>query len=571
MRDSPYSQQDATCQSPGTDRTWFAWHRKGKEPSRHSGADSLKDAQPGDIQPPRRLSRYTYHALANPLSKLKGYMRYGVTKPLENKDFGTMADAEQVKAKESTEYFVAFESGKRLAKKTLRKMMIPRQCPYCTRHTSDIVGIVSEHPVEVEESMQPWKITAYSTLPLKAMSRWWGWINDIELPIWMRSSSYTLYSYMFGVNLDEIEQKDLSTYKNLGEFFYRRLESGARPVDETVPLVSPSDGTVIKLGAITSGRIEQVKGVSYSVEALLGRPKPEEEPETANTDWEVTARDEEFAIMNGISYTVDDMIGNDVAKDYEKVRDDIDLDNGAESPKHHWHNFLSKPAAPSGHYGSVPHDRALFYAVIYLSPGDYHHFHSPANWVAELRRHFVGELYSVAPYFQTRFNNLFVLNERVALLGRWKYGFFSMTPVGATNVGSIQLNFDPMVVTNSVYKLFPETGNHQHGSTTAGNDNSSNAGAGTGSRFGFHRLGRRRHHHRHERAAKRTCYEAAYTHYRLRRSRQNTTGHALQKGEEMGGFKLGSTVVLVFEAPTPFKFLVEQAQQVKVGQGLGKC
>ena len=53
-----------------------------------------------------------------------------------------------------------------------------------------------------------------------------------------------------------------------------------------------------------------------------------------------------------------------------------------------------------------------------------------------------GELYSVSPYMAKRLENLFVLNERVALLGRWRYGFFSMVPVGATNVGSIKINFD---------------------------------------------------------------------------------------------------------------------------------
>jgi len=47
-------------------------------------------------------------------------------------------------------------------------------------------------------------------------------------------------------------------------------------------------------------------------------------------------------------------------------------------------------------------------------------------------------------------------------------------------------------------------------------------------------------------------------------------GQPLHVGEEMGGFKLGSTVVLVFEAPENFKFVIEPGQYVKMGQPLGQ-
>lgn len=96
----------------------------------------------------------------------------------------------------------------------------------------------------------------------------------------------------------------------------------------------------------------------------------------------------------------------------------------------------------------------LFFMVVYLAPGDYHRFHSPTNWVVERRRHFTGDLFSVSPYIAHRLQELFVLNERVALLGRWRYGFCSMTPVGATNVGSIRINFDEV---SPALQLFRES------------------------------------------------------------------------------------------------------------------
>lgn len=47
------------------------------------------------------------------------------------------------------------------------------------------------------------------------------------------------------------------------------------------------------------------------------------------------------------------------------------------------------------------------------------------------------------------------------------------------------------------------------------------------------------------------------------------TGVTLAKGQAFGKFNLGSTIVLVFEAPAEFEFSIGLNQRVVYGQGIG--
>lgn len=333
-----------------------------------------------------------------------------------------------------------------------------------------------------------------------------------------------------------------------------------RPLDPNPnALLSPADGKVLQYGQIRGGDIEQVKGMTYSIDALLGKNTPpssirsgastpltdDQSLPAANQvhkDAEVVKQDEEFARVNGIPYTLPGLFSGEKkdknkqgpsdqstgasATSVSEVRADLAL---GERP---WYDLLSEE-----------NPTALYYAVIYLAPGDYHRFHSPTNWVVERRRHFAGELFSVSPYLQRTLPGLFTLNERVVLLGRWRWGFFSYIPVGATNVGSIKINFDRELRTNSL-------------TTDTEADRAAEEAAARGEPYtGFSEA----------------TYESASP---------VLGGHALRKGEEMGGFQLGSTIVLVFEAPLGkedehgrlvggWKWRVEKGAKVKMGQALG--
>ena len=85
------------------------------------------------------------------------------------------------------------------------------------------------------------QVHVLGALPLRNLSRLWGYLNSLELPVWLRPYGIRLYAFIFSCNLDEIEHADdLRKYVSLGDFFYRKLKDGTRPVDDAV-LVCRSD------------------------------------------------------------------------------------------------------------------------------------------------------------------------------------------------------------------------------------------------------------------------------------------------------------------------------------------
>ncbi|XP_071441496.1 phosphatidylserine decarboxylase proenzyme, mitochondrial [Hetaerina americana] len=310
------------------------------------------------------------------------------------------------------------------------------------------------------EAVNEWEISCYRMMPLRALSRAWGWALGCQLPTWARTPILSAYASTFGCNLSEAAYPELSSYSSLGEFFCRSLKDGCRPIDASQPLVSPADGRVLNFGPVNSCRVEQVKGVTYSLETFLGPPV-----------WDEKEDYDHFP------------------ESKEKIKKDM-------MPR-----CLLRDK-----------NNCLYQCVIYLAPGDYHRFHSPVDWNIKFRRHFQGELLSVSPRVARWIPDLFSLNERAVYVGSWKHGFFSTTAVGATNVGSIKIYCDQTLQTN-------------------------------------------------ERKWKLNRSEDKYF--------ESSGGLvSLKKGDPFGEFNLGSTIVLLFEAPKDFAFNLSAGQVVKVGQPL---
>jgi len=149
------------------------------------------------------------------------------------------------------------------------------------------------------------------------------------------------------------------------------------------------------------------------------------------------------------------------------------------------------------------------FATIYLSPRDYHRLHMPVDGKLISQVHVPGRLFSVAPHTVRTLTNLFARNERVIAQFETNSGLMALVLVGAINVAAIETIWHGLVT--------PPKGKHI-------------------SRIEYN----------------------------------NETAVSLARGEEMGRFNMGSTIIVLMENDTRWRVDMRSGDCVRMGQFLGR-
>jgi phosphatidylserine decarboxylase len=89
-----------------------------------------------------------------------------------------------------------------------------------------------------------------------------------------------------------------------------------------------------------------------------------------------------------------------------------------------------------------------YFFTYYLCPTDYHRVHSPVDGFITDIHYIPGKLWPVNQWSVGNIKNLFAINERVVVNIKTSQGVCSLVMVGATNVGKMTLTFDKDVLTN---------------------------------------------------------------------------------------------------------------------------
>ncbi len=109
----------------------------------------------------------------------------------------------------------------------------------------------------------------FTILPSNLISKLFGIFSKINFPQPIMSWIILGFSKFYNVNLNEIKNH-INEFKNLNSFFIRELKEGVRKIDKRKKIVvSPVDGTLIRLGSVNKGFLLQAKGIYYSLKDLI--------------------------------------------------------------------------------------------------------------------------------------------------------------------------------------------------------------------------------------------------------------------------------------------------------------
>ncbi len=148
-----------------------------------------------------------------------------------------------------------------------------------------------------------------------------------------------------------------------------------------------------------------------------------------------------------------------------------------------------------------------FFITIYLSPADYHRIHTPIAGKVKSFNYFSGNLWPVNKIGVQNIGSLFAVNERIVTPIQSKIGNVLLIKVGATVVGKISLD-----------------------------------------------------------------YHELKTNQRQKQSQSSIPvipAKNYKKGQEIGQFQLGSTVILIFSKKQITPFELENGKKIKLGEKIG--
>ena len=117
----------------------------------------------------------------------------------------------------------------------------------------------------------PWeklKGLIFHCFPHHFLSRITFWVTRQRFPF--VAQQIKAFIYAFKVDMQDAEIEDITQYPTFNEFFTRKLKSGVRPIDASMPsIVSPCDGKISMFGNIDDHTLLQAKNKNFTLNEFL--------------------------------------------------------------------------------------------------------------------------------------------------------------------------------------------------------------------------------------------------------------------------------------------------------------